>query len=206
VSTSKPTTTSYAVLALLGVRSWSTYELTRQMDRSVGRFWPRAVSKLYEEPKKLVARGLAAARGEQVGQRGRTVYSITPAGTEALAEWLSEPGNGPVLEFEGLLKVAFAEYGTRSDALATLANTRAWAEERNRENRDAARAYLDERGPFQSRAAQGMLAGAFLTEFYRTVAEWSDWATQQVERWPEDPGRAEPDRDALAEIARRADW
>ena len=53
------TTTSYAILGLLAVRPWSTYELTRQMDRSLGRFWPRAESKLYEEPKKLAAQGLA---------------------------------------------------------------------------------------------------------------------------------------------------
>jgi len=37
------------------------YELTQQMGRSLGRIWPRAASKLYEEPKKLVAAGLARA-------------------------------------------------------------------------------------------------------------------------------------------------
>ena len=41
--------------ALLAVKPWSSYELTQQMDRSLGRVWPRAVSKLYEEPKKLKA-------------------------------------------------------------------------------------------------------------------------------------------------------
>src|SRR4051794_33638678 len=44
------TTTSHAILGLLAIQPWSTYELTRQMDRSLGRFWPRAHSKLYEEP------------------------------------------------------------------------------------------------------------------------------------------------------------
>jgi len=60
-------TTTYAILGLLAVQPWSTYELTRQMDRSLGRMWPRAQSKLYEEPKKLVALGLATATEEQVG-------------------------------------------------------------------------------------------------------------------------------------------
>src|ERR1043165_8575423 len=64
------TTTSYAILGLLAVRSWSTYELTQQMDRSLGRFWPRAQSKLYEEPRKLVALGLAVGETEQAGGRG----------------------------------------------------------------------------------------------------------------------------------------
>jgi len=68
----------------------------RQMDRSLGRIWPRAVSKLYEEPKKLTARGLARASTEQNGQRTRTVYAITDEGRRALAAWLQQPGEGPV--------------------------------------------------------------------------------------------------------------
>jgi PadR family transcriptional regulator, regulatory protein AphA len=200
------TTTSYAMLSLLGVQPWSTYELTRQMDRSVGRFWPRATSKLYEEPKKLVEHGLAKARTEQVGKRPRTVYSITPKGRRALAEWMREPGDGPVLECEQLLKVAFAEHGTRDDALATLAATRAWAEERNQENKSAAEAYSSGTGPFQHRAAQGVLAGRFLTDFYRMVAEWSDWARDIVADWPDNPADAQPDPRALEETAQRADW
>src|ERR671938_339368 len=52
------TTTSYAILGLLAIQPWSTYELAQQMDRSLGRMWPRAQSKIYEEPKKLVAHAL----------------------------------------------------------------------------------------------------------------------------------------------------
>ena len=66
------TTTSFAILGLLAVQPWSSYELTRQMDRSLGRIGPRAQSKLYEEPKKLVHHGLAGASAERVGLRGRT--------------------------------------------------------------------------------------------------------------------------------------
>lgn len=200
------TTTSYAVLCLLGVRPWSTYELTQQMDRSLGRFWPRAVSKLYEEPKKLVEHGLARAKTETLGNRTRTVYAITAKGRRALATWMEEPGAGPELEFEALLKVAFAEFGTKADALAQLAMTREWAVERNAGNLAAAEAYLAGTGPFQHRVAQNMLAGAFLTEFYRMVADWADWATAVVEQWPEDPAQAQPDRGVQEEVYRRAQW
>ena len=86
------TTTSYAVLGLLSVKPWSSYELTQQMDRSLGRVWPRAVSKLYEEPKKLASHGLARSATQQDGRRSRTVYSITARGRRALAEWLGQPG------------------------------------------------------------------------------------------------------------------
>src|SRR4051794_17937000 len=140
------TTTSFAMLGLLAVRPWSTYELAAQMDRSLGRIWPRAQSKLYEEPKKLVAHGLAEASQDQVGRRPRTVYTITEQGRRALATWLEEPGNGPVLEFEQLLKVAFSDHGSRDDALATLAATRAWAVERNAENLRAAGEYATGEG------------------------------------------------------------
>lgn len=205
-SAGRLTTTSYAVLGLLAIQPWSTYELTRQMDRSLGRIWPRAASKLYEEPKKLVAHGLASSRQERVGKRPRTVYAITSAGRRALAEWLAEPGSGPELESQQLLKVFFADQGTRADALATIAAARAWAAERNADNRDVARAYLDGAGAFQDRLATNMIAGRFLTDFYRMVAEWADWAAEQIEQWPDDPRQAEPDVDALRETVRRAEW
>ena len=200
------TTTSYAILGLLAVKSWSTYELTRQMDRSLGRMWPRAQSKLYEEPKKLVEYGLAEASADRVGRRPRTTYSITPSGRRALAAWLQEPGEGPVLEFEQLLKIFFAEYGTKADARSTLAAARAWAKQRNEGNLAAARTYLAGEGPFQHRLAQHMLAGAFLTDFYAMVARWAEWATTMVNQWPDDPGQATPDRAAIEEIVRRATW
>jgi DNA-binding PadR family transcriptional regulator len=206
MSRTRPTSTSYAVLGLLAVRPWSTYELTRQMDRSLGRMWPRAASKLYEEPKKLVALGLATAEDETVGRRPRTVYAITEEGRAALAAWLAEPGEGPVLEFEQLVKLSFAEHGTRSDALRTVAAARDWARERNVENLAAARQYAVGEGPYQERAAQTMIAGAFFTELYATVARWADWAEEQIAAWPEDPADATADPAALAEIARRADW
>ena len=34
------TTTSYAILGLLSLRPWTTYELAEQMQRALGQFWP----------------------------------------------------------------------------------------------------------------------------------------------------------------------
>ncbi|HEU4513716.1 MAG TPA: PadR family transcriptional regulator [Nocardioidaceae bacterium] len=200
------TTTSYAILSLLAVRSWSTYELAQQMSRSLGRIWPRAESKLYEEPKKLVEHGYARARKDKVGDRPRTVYSITAAGRRALASWMAEPAAGPVLEWEQLVKIVFAENGTRADTLARLAEARAWAVERNEESLATARAYAAGEAEFQERVAVNLLGGGFLTEYYRLVAEWADWATGIVETWPDDPGQAEPDPEALRRIVSRGAW
>ena len=42
-----------------------------------------------------------------------------------------------------------------------------------------------------------MLAGAFFTDLYATVARWADWASAQIEAWPEDPADAVADPDEL---------
>ncbi|MEV0354942.1 PadR family transcriptional regulator [Nocardia sp. NPDC050697] len=200
------TGTTYAVLGLLAVQPWSSYELTRQMERSLGRIWPRAQSRLYEEPKKLVALGFATAEDEVTGRRTRTVYTITEEGRAALARWLTEPGEGPVLEFEQLVQLSFADQGAKRDALRTIAAARSWAEQRNAENAAVAELYARGEGPFQYRAATTMLAGAFFTEFYAMVARWADWAGEQARTWPDDPADAVADPAQLAEIARRAAW
>jgi PadR family transcriptional regulator AphA len=200
------TTTSYALLGLLAVKPWSTYELTKQMDRSLGRIWPRATSKLYEEPKKLVELGLARTTTEQVGKRVRTVYAITPKGRRALTAWLQEPGAGPVLEFEQLLKVFLADHGSTESTLATLAATRNWAAERNEANLAAGRAQLAGTAPFQDRGAQTVLVGRFLTDFYKMVADWADWSSEQVRTWPDDPTQAVADPAAVRETVQRAEW
>lgn len=202
MSTSPLTTTSYAILGLLAIQPWSTYELAQQMDRSLGRVWPRAQSKLYEEPKKLVAHGLASASPEAVGRRPRTVYSITDAGRRALAEWVPAPSaGGPVLEFEQLVRVFFAEHGSREDLLATLASARTWAEERFRASAEIPRGYLRGDGPFPERLPWLILVGQFLNEFTALVADWSKWATTTVEQWPEDLRSASPDLAALQRMA-----
>ena len=198
------TTTSYAILGLLAIKPWSTYELTQQMDRSLGRIWPRAQSKLYEEPKKLVAQGLARASTEQVGRRSRTVYAITAKGRRALAGWLAEPGAGPVLEFEQVLQIFFSENGTKADALTTLGAAQEWARTRSRESLEVGRQYGAGEGPFPERTPQLELTSRFITDFYAFVGEWARWATTVVEGWPDDPRRAQPDPANTEETIRRA--
>ncbi len=202
----KLTTTSYAILGLLAVRPWSTYELAGQMDRALGLFWPRTRSKLYEEPKKLVAGGLARATTESVGRRPRTVYSITAKGRRALARWVSTPaGGGPVLEFEQLVKVFFAEHGSKEDLLATFAELRTWLEDRAVDSQAIPHEYLEGRGPYPERLPWLILTGRFLDEFDRAVERWLDWATDVVESWPDDISTAEPEWEALAAMAERID-
>jgi DNA-binding PadR family transcriptional regulator len=199
------TTTSYAILGLLAVKSWTTHELVLQVDRSMRRIWPRAQSKLYEEPKKLVAHGFARASDDSVGRRRRTRYTITAKGRRALAAWLQQPGDGPVLEFEQLLKISFSDSGTKADILANLDATRSWVLAQNEENLATARAYLEGRGLFPQRAALNQLGGRFLTEFYVTVARWVEWASDIVEDWPDDVLEAPFNTIAAAESVQLAE-
>lgn len=190
--TAELTTTSYALLSLLALRSWSTYELAKQMERSLSQLWPRAESKVYEEPRKLVAAGLAAASNEPTGLRRRTVYTITPRGRGALAAWLSEPGKGPVLEFEAMLKVAFADQGTVDGLLANIDAIIADAEAKMAFGQMLAEQYFGGEGLFPERLAVSGLTWRFLWESNMTVLRWARWARQEIEDWPEDRSRLDP--------------
>ena len=204
MSTDPPlTTTSYAILGLLAVRPFTTYEIAQQMDRALGHFWPRARSKIYEEPKKLVARGLARAKAEQHGRRPRTVYSITPKGRRTLSEWQHLPGDGPVLEWEQLVKTFFCEFGSKADLLATIEAARRWSVEQTLATGDIAQEYLDREGPYPERLPWLVLVGQFLDDFLVLVEEWAEWAAAQVADWPEELTGAPADRGALQGQARR---
>ena len=171
------TSTSYAILGLLSLRPWTTYELAQQMQRALGQFWPRAESKLYEEPKKLVDHGLATATAELVGRRPRTVYAITPAGRKALQAWMPQPSEGPVVEFEGLVRVFYAEHGTKDDLLAAIDSAHAWVERRYEESEGISRGYLDGQGGFPERLPWLILCGRFQQEMISAVERWAEWAT-----------------------------
>ena len=199
--TSDLTTTSYAILGLLSLRSWTTYELADQMKRAVGLFWPRAESGIYREPKKLEAHGLARSTTEFVGQRPRTRYTITAKGRRALAAWVPTAGAGPSIEFEQLVKVFFAEHATKDDLLATLAGVRAWVEDAAVDTAGIPQEYLEGRGGFPERLPWLILVGKFLDDMQQAVDRWAAWAIDVVEAWPDDLALAEPDVEALETMA-----
>ena len=115
---------------------------------------------------------------------------------------MQEPGDGPILEFEQLLKISFADSGSKADIATNLAATRTWVLDQNEENLATARAYLEGRRAFPQRAALNQLAGRFLTDFYVMVAHWVDWASQIIDTWPDDV-RDAPYNVAAAEEAVR---
>lgn len=108
----KCTATSYAVLGLLARHPWSAYELNVYLRTSAIAFiWPRAASRLYQEPKNLVSNALATVRNETLNGRNRSVYSITHKGQQALQQWLKQNKTHFVIESESMLKIAHADAG-----------------------------------------------------------------------------------------------
>ena len=180
---SELTTTSFAILSLMAVRSWTTYELAQQMDRSVGAMWPRASSVVYEEPKRLVQRGLATAEKQYTGRRPSTVYSITSRGRQALAGWLAEPGAPPSVEHEALLKVAFADHGSLEGLRANLAAIREHAKAELDYGEKRMREYAETGGPFPDRLPVIALAARYFEERNRALLRWAEWAEEVTAAW-----------------------
>jgi hypothetical protein len=108
------------------------------------------------------------------------------------------------LEFEQLLKISFADSGSKDDVVRSLQTTRQWVLDQNQENLATARAYLEGRSEFPERAALNQLPGRFITDFYVTVAEWVEWALTIVDTWPDDVRAAPFDTDIAEEGVRLA--
>jgi PadR family transcriptional regulator, regulatory protein AphA len=192
------TTTSYAILGLLAIRPWSTYELARQMRRNLHYFWPRAESNLYAEPKRLVEGGFAQARSQPVGKRRRTVYSITPKGRRALERWVGEPAAESRLESETLVKMMFAPYGSKEDLLAHLRRFLHELEIKQQQLRTIFQEYLAGEDPFPERAHINVVCYRLVWDYTETAASWAAWAIDQVEQWRD--VTTPSDRNALMQV------
>jgi len=177
------TTTSYAILCLLAVRDWTAYELAQQMDRSVGSMWPRTASVVYEEPKRLVALGLATATPTATGKRASTTYGITAEGRRELRRWLEQPGGGPVTEFEGLLKVAFADHGSIDGLRAQLRAIRELAEADIADTERRFGEYAETGGPFPERLPVIALAAEQFRLRSEALLRWVEWAEDATRDW-----------------------
>jgi PadR family transcriptional regulator, regulatory protein AphA len=177
------TTTSYAVLALLAVEPMTTYQLAKQMERSLRDIWPRAESVIYEEPKKLVAAGLATATVAHTGRRRSTTYAATAAGRLALQEWLAIPGAPPTVEFEALLKVAFADHGGLESLRNNIAAILGMANARMDYVTNRIEEYRLTGGPYPGRLPITTLIARFHHEQAAAAQRWARWAQAQVDSW-----------------------
>jgi DNA-binding PadR family transcriptional regulator len=178
-------TTGYLTLGLLAARDWSAYQLAEQLGRGVSELWPSADRGRYAALNRLREAGFADTRQEHTGKRARTMYSITPAGREALGLWLTTPVRPPTLEFEGMVRVLLSDQGSVDDMRRMLAQTREQAL-RNREMFARYAAFISETGgTFPERRHLFALANTFMIGHYDHIVSWADWAEQQIATWPD---------------------
>jgi DNA-binding PadR family transcriptional regulator len=177
-------TTSYAVLGMLSLRSWTGYELTQQMRRSLDYCWPKTESVLYDEPRRLVSLGFARAKSEKHGGRTRQRYEITAAGRRALAKWLRTEPQDPRLELEVMLRLLFADQADADDLRRSIGAFRRWSQERYDAGMVMFREYLAGESPFQERAHINLLFGAFFASLFELVEEWSTIVEAELDAWP----------------------
>jgi DNA-binding PadR family transcriptional regulator len=185
MSTRSLTTTSYAILGLLAIQPWSTYELATQLRRSLHFFWPRAESNLYAEPKRLVDAGLADAHEEWNGDRKRTVYSITDSGRAAFRTWLATPPAPQRFESEAYLRILFGNAGTKDDLIGALDRLEEDAIAQVDNYTTLGGDYARGEGLFPERIHVNALIASLGLAQGRATADWARWAKDEVAQWDE---------------------
>ena len=102
--------TGRVILGMVRMGKRTGYEIKQLIDVSARFFWTISYGQIYPELKRLEQAGLISGEPEPTGGRSRTVYSMTPAGEEALDRWLgSDDELVWELRDEGLLKLFFSE-------------------------------------------------------------------------------------------------
>jgi PadR family transcriptional regulator, regulatory protein AphA len=152
--------TTYALLGLLAIRSWTGYELTQQLRRSLHFVWPSSEGHLYREQKRLIDIGWASMRREPVGKRQRNRYTITDEGRAALREWLGTEPGPPRLEIEGLVRIFYGDQGDVRDMLRSMEATRDQARSMLDTLVGFADEYLEPGGPLEMLEAGGVATDA----------------------------------------------
>jgi DNA-binding PadR family transcriptional regulator len=182
----RPTTISYALLGQLAIRPHAAYDLARLSSRFRDIFWTTAESVVYAELRNLAAHGLATEHPTTVGRRQRTTYEITPTGREALAVWLARDSAPLVIQHEAMLKVLFADSGTKQDLLRAIGEVRSWAEQRLAAGKAIAAGYLDGTAPYMERAHLVTLTFSYQYTQAQQMLAWAIAAADEVAIWPDD--------------------
>jgi DNA-binding PadR family transcriptional regulator len=137
------TPSAYAVLGLLARRPSSGYELGTRAATSIDNFWPLTRTHIYAELAKLESLGyVVSVEVAQVHLPDKRVYSVTPAGMQALETWLADPDPGIARPRHPMLvKLFFGERAAPAQTQALLVQYR--TQTRARRDRFAAAAAAD---------------------------------------------------------------
>ncbi len=122
------TPTARAILGLVALEARTGYDIKRISDSSTRFFWGASYGQIYPELRRLEKAGLVEARDEPRGRVRRRVYSITPAGQQAVREWLLDPETAFEIRDEGLLRLFFRDLLEQDEVLDLVRSRRTWFE------------------------------------------------------------------------------
>jgi DNA-binding PadR family transcriptional regulator len=178
-------TTGNALLGLLALRKeWTTWELTKQLRRNMRFFWPRAESRIFDEARSLVTKGLTRDRRTYTGKRATTSYAITADGRKALRAWLATPPKPTTLECEPLLRVFLGDLGSIEQLRVATEQVRRDGHAILDVGRVVGAEYLAGSAPFQDQLHLRALVLDFLSNHGRMLIEWADGTDAVLDAWP----------------------
>lgn len=162
--------------------------------------WPRAESRLYEGPKKLVQHGYATATKEKLGNRKRTVYAITAQGRKALQLWVQQPARDVVFEHEALLKLAYSDVNDIASLRAIVADLSETTLADAESAIEGCQMLLTElqQNETDKPYVLGMLVNAFIFETVQARLRWVRLAQSVSEGWDDLHEDAGKKRQAIA--------
>ena len=155
----------------------SGYDINTSAQRGVSGFWTTARTQVYAILPKLVERGLATSRlVEQSERPDKQLYTITPAGEQALRDGLAEDIPS-TLKDATLLKVAYGNYLTPAALIDVLEARRDQARVRILELEELGETLEGKDDEFYS-----MLAVALGIERNHAVVRWAEESLRKVQR------------------------
>jgi DNA-binding PadR family transcriptional regulator len=113
------------VLAIVGERGASAYEIVQVAERAQRLYWAGAASKLYAEPKRLAERGYLASEVQPGKRRPRPHYTLTSRGRDALEGWLGQPSTFPRIQSEAAIRVFAADLAPEGRVIESVRAMRA---------------------------------------------------------------------------------
>ena len=100
---------SHTILATLGNRAFSGYDLWKKFSECPSHYWKASQQQVYRELSKLESQSAIAS--EVIRQKGRPdkkVYSATLIGKEILTTWIAQPSEPMAIREELLVKILAA--------------------------------------------------------------------------------------------------
>jgi DNA-binding PadR family transcriptional regulator len=120
--------TAASILGFLYKEPQTGWELAERIEDIIGDFWNVTRSQIYRELKDLAAQGLVASL--KTGPRDRQPYRITEPGRRAFKQWIAQRPGRPNMRLPLVLQVFFGDAVEPETLARSLAELRAYHEER----------------------------------------------------------------------------